>query len=81
MQIDSDFRNLFGMNRSWVKTLLAERDFTQNALATAMGLTPPRLSETLHGRRRISLGEAKKMADFLSVTIDDVWTHAEISAK
>jgi len=70
------------MNKIWVKTLLTDRSATQSALAAAMGLTPPRLSETLHGRRRILLSEAKRMADFLDVSIDDVWAHSsEIATK
>lgn len=72
----SEIRKYSYMNREWLKALLSEQQITQAELAEAMDMTAPRLSEVIHGRRRLALGEAQRMARFLGVTMEEVVAHA-----
>ena len=63
------------MDREWLKGRLQAAGLTQAALAAAMNLSPPRLSELVAGRRRLSLHEAAAMAAALQVDLNEVWQH------
>lgn len=64
------------MDRNWLQSLLKDRDANLGDLANAMGIQQSRISEMFQGKRRLTAGEAKRMAEFLGVTIEEVVNHA-----
>ena len=58
--------------RAWLKRRLAEIGKTQAALADALGLPPPRISEIIRGSRRVSTRELPRMATFLAMPLPDL---------
>jgi plasmid maintenance system antidote protein VapI len=64
------------MDRNWLQQQLKNRGATLGDLAAAMGIQQSRLSEMFKGKRRLTAGEAQRMAAFLDVGWEDVLAHA-----
>ena len=62
-------QDLFELRRS--------RDIEQQALAQYMGVHKATLSQIERGRTDLSLTRAKMIAEFLNVSLDDVYKAAE----
>jgi plasmid maintenance system antidote protein VapI len=60
------------MDRKWLHALLKDRDATLGDLAAAMRIKQSRLSEMFQGKRRLTAGEALRMARFLDTTMEEV---------
>lgn len=50
---------------SWLSAGLEKRGKTQDGLAKALGLSQPRISEILRGKRRLQLTEIPKIAEYI----------------
>ncbi|MDV3479859.1 LexA family protein [Sphingobium yanoikuyae] len=53
-----------------LKLQVAEKRFTQKALADHLGIAPPRIAEMLQGQRRIQPHELPKLVDWLGMQED-----------
>lgn len=60
--------------------MLADRGRSQTELATALGVTPPAVSQKLSGTRRITDTEVVTIAQFLDVDPGDLFRPIAVSA-
>jgi plasmid maintenance system antidote protein VapI len=60
------------MDREWLQARLRDREANLGDLAVAMGIKQSRISEMFQGKRRLTAGEAQRMAAFLDVSIEKV---------
>lgn len=67
-----------GFNRYWFREQLATHNLTQRALALELNIDPAAVSYMLSGRRRVSMDEAKKMADLFGVNTTEVMRQAGV---
>ncbi len=67
-----------GFNRYWFREQLANHNLTQRAFATHLNIDPAAVSYMLQGRRRVSLDEAKKIADLFGVNTTEVMRQAGV---
>lgn len=51
-----------------VAELMKEHGTTQKQLGTALGIPQQRIHESLHGRRRFSVADLCKLAEYFNVT-------------
>lgn len=59
-------------NTKWLNSLLESKGLTQQELADKSKIHKSSLSKTFHGKRRLTWGEAAKLAPLLSVPIDEL---------
>jgi transcriptional regulator with XRE-family HTH domain len=59
------------VNREEISRILRERGASQAALAKAMGLKQPAVSQILSGKRRVASAELPVFAAFLGIGITD----------
>lgn len=55
------------LNREKIRARLAEMNLTQKTVAEVMRLSPATVSQKLSGARPLSLDEAEKLAEILSI--------------
>lgn len=55
-----------------LKTLMEEKNVLQEELATAVGVSQTFISYILNGFKTPSLDVAKRIADYLGVTVDEL---------
>lgn len=60
------------MRRDWIDRRLKARHASKGDLAGAMRISQSRLSEVLAEKRRLTAGEAARMAGFLQVPIEEL---------
>lgn len=66
------------INQAWFQERLKTIKLSQRQLARQIGLDPAAVSHMLNGRRRMSLDEAKSIADVLLVSVTEVLRQAGI---
>lgn len=64
-----------------LRELREERGLTQGDMAKIIGISMPNFSKKENGIIRVSLEEAKKMADLFGVKIDDIFFAIKGSKK
>lgn len=64
----------------WFLTMLRQKQISQRKLAKEMGLDPAAVSLMLHGKRKIQLVEAGRMATIIGVQLNDVLMAAGIQS-
>ncbi|MEC9268516.1 MAG: LexA family transcriptional regulator [Pseudomonadota bacterium] len=57
---------------TWIKTRLKELGLNQTALASALGVEQPRISEIIGNRRRLRLEEVPAFADVLQMSQEEI---------
>ena len=60
------------MNRNWIENRLQKVDKRKAEMARALGITTPRVSEILVGKRRLRASEIKPLAAFLDVGVSEL---------
>lgn len=66
-------------DKEWFVRKLEENNKTLRGLARHMELDPSAVSRMLDGKRRMKMDEANSVASFLSVTVDEVLSHAGVN--
>jgi len=66
------------INKAWFKEQLVRHKVSQRALAKRIGVDPAAISYMLSGTRRMSMDEAKAIADVLLVPVTEVMRQAGI---
>jgi phage repressor protein C with HTH and peptisase S24 domain len=56
----------------WINSALKQKGSTQRALADALGLPPPRVSEIIRGERTVKAAELPGLANHLDMPLQDV---------
>lgn len=69
------------MGAHWLKSRLKEIGESQATLANALGVAAPRISEIIHGKRRILFAEGPKIAKFLGWSMTELQRHAGVDLE
>lgn len=67
-----------GFNRHWFREQLASRNMSQRFFAEFLKIDPSAVSYMLSGRRKVTLEEAKKIADLFGVNTTEVMRQAGV---
>ena len=65
-------RMMLSMEREWIAERISEVRTSQTAVAKALGLPQPRISEIIAGRREIKLSEVAPLAGALQMSVDEI---------
>lgn len=60
------------VDADWFRDRLQELGFSQNEFARRIGSTPPKMSQMLAGKRRITLNEACLISEMTGYSLDEV---------
>ena len=60
-----------------IETMRKQKRMTQTELAIAVGITQPSISDFESGKKRPTIDTAKKLADALGCTVDDLLKDAK----
>ncbi|MCF8002521.1 MAG: helix-turn-helix domain-containing protein [Halanaerobiales bacterium] len=61
-----------------LKGLIAQNDMTQRDIASLINVAPNTLSRKMNGKTPFTLPEAKIIADFFGITIDELFFYHEV---
>lgn len=64
------------IDTNWFQGRIKDVKKSQRQLATVLGIDPAQVTNLLRGKRRMQLGEAAIIAQFLNVPIEEVLAHA-----
>lgn len=66
------------MNTKWFQDRVRDAQMSQNRLATLLGVDKSALSLMFNGKREMKMDEAARIAEVLSLPLDEVMAHAGV---
>lgn len=76
--VDAMPKEPINIDSDWFYKRIDAADMSLREVARKIDMDPTALSRTLRGQRRLQMGEVERLADVLSVTLDDVLSHAGV---